>query len=234
VELINYFETTLKSSHLQKKELFLLMGYGSHTPSEDILKIIDEQFSYLQTICRPYCGYKICYGKPINKKQLEIEGVIINPGKIITSAMKEAEQIAVFTATLGGEFDNWLHTLHMGDNILYDFIANSIGSVLAEGIVNELMDQLLFDVAKNGLQISNTYSPGYCDWALTEQRKLFSILPSGKTRIKLTDSCLMLPVKSVSGIVAIGKDVKKRAYKCEICTMNNCVRNSKKTIISSK
>lgn len=40
------------------------------------------------------------------------------------------------------------------------------------------------------------------DWPIQEQRKLFEIIGNTKDLIgvELTDSCLMLPIKSVSGI----------------------------------
>mgnify|MGYP002480792993 FL=1 len=60
-----------------------------------------------------------------------------------------------------------------------------------------------------------------------EQKKLFELFPENITGVHLTDSCLMLPIKSVSGIVAIGPEVKKRAYSCNICKMITCVRNRK-------
>lgn len=225
MKLINYFETNLRRNHLNDKELNLLMGYGDDSPSEDIQEIVCKMFEFLQTVCKPRCGYKILRGTRNSKDTVNIESKTLNTGAIIATAMREAEYIAVFTATLGNEFDDWLHSLKAEDNILYEYIANSLGSVLVEGLVDELMDILSTEIKKEGLKVSNNYSPGYCSWALTEQRKLFSLLPEGISGINLTDSCLMLPIKSVSGIAAIGRDVKKRPYKCEICRMKNCLKN---------
>ncbi len=227
MNLINYFPTKLKNRHLNYKELYLLMGYGTHTPTEDILQIIDDMFAFLQTICTAHCGYKIFRGKRIDKAVVEINKQTFNTGIIIATAMKEAEQIAVFTATLGNEFDNWYQQIKQEDDILKEFIANSLGSILAEGVVEELIEILAVEAKKNGLKISNNYSPGYCDWSLIEQKKLFSLLPEGISKIELSNSCLMLPIKSVSGIIAVGPNVKKRTYQCDICKMENCVRNKK-------
>jgi len=225
MERIKYYNTRLESFHLDTKELYKLMGYGEHTPQQYIQDMVYEMLSYLKTICRPRCGYLICSGGIFEKKHVKVDDSILNTGAIIATAMKEAEYIAVFTATLGEEFDQLLYELKQEDDILKDFIANSLGSILAEGVTEQLMKELERNVSIDKLYTSNNYSPGYCDWPLTEQQKLFSILPPHITGIHLTDSCLMLPIKSVSGIVGIGKKVIKRPYKCEICKMKNCVKN---------
>ena len=75
-----------------------------------------------------------------------------------------------------------------------------------------------------GYNISNSYSPGYCGWDVSEQRLLFSLLPQGFCGVQLLPSCLMLPLKSVSTVVAIGPDVTYEPYRCNICRKRDCYR----------
>lgn len=226
--ITNYNKVSIDETFLNKQELYMLMGYGNHTPPNNILDIVHEMFREICSFCNPLCGYHICEGGRYEKDKVKINDTIFNTGIIIASAMKEAEYIASFTVTLGVDFDRWLHHINKEDDIVREFIANSLGSILAEGVVTNLMNKLEQEMLSLNLRISNNYSPGYCHWALNEQKKLFSILPSGISGIQLTDSCLMLPIKSVSGIIAVGKNVKKRAYKCDICRMKKCIRNINK------
>jgi len=48
------------------------------------------------------------------------------------------------------------------------------------------------------------YSPGYCGWHISGQRRLFERLGPGEIGISLNDSCLMRPLKSVSGVLVAG------------------------------
>lgn len=48
------------------------------------------------------------------------------------------------------------------------------------------------------------YSPGYCGWNITGQRALFDALRPGDIGIHLTESCLMEPLKSISGVIVTG------------------------------
>jgi hypothetical protein len=72
--------------------------------------------------------------------------------------------------------------------------------------------------------MTNRFSPGYCGWNVKDQFTLFSFFPEKFCGIELTDSALMVPVKSVSGIIGLGENVQKKAYPCDVCTMQNCYR----------
>ena len=160
--------------------------------------------------------------------KLIIDKVEFMTGRIITHALNGASSYVFFTATIGSGFDNYCRHLKSGDDELKIFVADMIGSVIAEAVVSWLMGKLKDLAKEEGWLISNNYSPGYCDWALIEQQKLFGFFPENITGIRLTDSCLMLPIKSVSGVVAIGVGIKKRPYGCSICRMPTCFRNKRR------
>lgn len=228
---INFYDCSLSDLNIDMQELNLLLGYGNHTPGDDILHMINDIIGELENHIRPHCGYILSEGYVADKEHIIINDISLNPGRIITSAMRDAEYYALFTATIGEGFDNWMKALKVSDDIVKVFIADALGSVLAEATVTWLMKRLEEEANAENLLISNNYSPGYCDWLLIEQRKLFSLFPDDISGITLTDSCLMLPVKSVSGIVAIGKNVKKKPYGCDICKMTKCIKNRKKTTL---
>jgi hypothetical protein len=214
-------------------EMYSLMGYGNrHKPDSEVQQIIDGMLEDMHIYCKPRIGYRIVNGQAIDKEHIRLNGIIggevlLNTGKIITYAMHEAEQFAVFTATAGDKFDKYLKNVERENDIVKTYLANTLGSVIAEAAVSLLMRRMETEYATEGLHISNNYSPGYCDWLLIEQKKLLSVFPPDITGITLTSSCLMLPIKSVSGIAGIGKTVKKRPYGCAICKMKNCIRKSK-------
>lgn len=228
METMRFIDKPLNEIPVDINEVFILMGYGEHTPPQDIIDMINEMLDELQSICIPHYGYRLFEGEEIDREHLRVSNIILNPGRIITSAMREVEQYAIFTSTVGQGFDKWFKQLKDEDDIVRTFIANTLGSVLAESTVSVLMKELEEAAAAEGLRITNNYSPGYCDWVLIEQKKIFSLFPDEITGIKLTDSCLMLPIKSVSGIIGVGANAKKRPYGCAICNMTSCIKNMKK------
>lgn len=80
-------------------------------------------------------------------------------------------------------------------------------------------EELAAFIEKRGWKHTNRYSPGYCGWHVSEQQKLFSLFPvASPCGIQLTDSSLMIPIKSVSGIIGVGSHVRKLEYTCGLCT----------------
>ncbi len=189
------------------------MGITSGTPDSDIQPIIDEILEEVLTISRPRFCYTIT------------PTIDFKCGKIIADALELGQRYALVISTAGEELDSLINSYQQSD-IVKAFVANSIGSEMAEAISRHaisIIEESLNDTEK----ISNSYSPGYCGWALTEQRKLFSYFEPQPCGVDLTDSCLMLPIKSISAVLAIGERVIKAPYGCEICTKSDCYKKRK-------
>jgi hypothetical protein len=71
------------------------------------------------------------------------------------------------------------------------------------------------------------FSPGYCGWHISGQKKLFEYLQPDKIGIELTDSCLMKPLKSISGVIVIGLkhifEFEDNFTFCAVCNDHSCV-----------
>ncbi len=70
------------------------------------------------------------------------------------------------------------------------------------------------------------YSPGYCGWHVSGQKALFDRLDPVTAGITLSESCLMRPLKSVSGVIVSGPpDIHRFANDypfCSACTGKEC------------
>ena len=70
------------------------------------------------------------------------------------------------------------------------------------------------------------YSPGYCGWHVSGQRKLFAFLEPEAIGVTLNQSCLMQPLKSVSGVLVVGDAATHRFHPtyafCERCGTKQC------------
>jgi hypothetical protein len=71
------------------------------------------------------------------------------------------------------------------------------------------------------------YSPGYCGWHISGQKKLFEYLHPEKIQITLNNSFLMNPLKSVSGVLITGKreihKFKNSFSFCYLCKTKSCL-----------
>lgn len=122
--------------------------------------------------------------------------------------VKKADRLALFAATLGDAVsmkiqelfqENDPATACMLDGIASDR-AESAANLMAELFLESLFQKEAVDPEARAL----SYSPGYCGWHITGQKKLFSFLSPETIDISLNESSLMSPIKSVSGVLVVG------------------------------
>jgi hypothetical protein len=151
-----------------------------------------------------------------------IEEVNLDTGSQIKAYMKEASHLALFVCTAGKIFSELATQYNKQGAYLEAFVTDAIGSLTVENAMNKIQAQLETSLQESRMKISNRYSPGYCNWPLSNQPVLFNQIGKTPVNVSLTESCLMLPVKSISGIIGIGQNIRKRAYACRICKNKNC------------
>lgn len=218
---MEYQELTLQAVTIESKDIYLAMGYGDHLPDSYIRKMVAEIRQEIQSVCIPRYMYQIVdctFNHPGRLKILTQEFTL---GRIIGSYLPGISKSCLFVATAGREYEAYLHALKASGDVVKEFVADSIGSVIAEACVAEIGKQL--DLNRE-LTHTLPYSPGYCGWHIREQKKLFSLFPDSPCGVTLTDSFLMAPVKSISGFFGLGKDLQPQPYRCEICKNTTCFK----------
>jgi len=136
--------------------------------------------------------------------------------------LQHSEKYALFIVTAGPGPENMVRLLMEKGNYLEGYIADLVASAIVEGTADQIEEHIRSKAERLGLKITNRYSPGYCSWDVKEQQKIFSLFPQGCCGVRLSESSLMYPVKSVSGLIGAGAKVKYSNYTCGFCTMKNC------------
>ncbi len=145
-------------------------------------------------------------------------------GSIILRQLRGAEAYALFVCTAGQEYEDYQQQLKREGDMVRVFIADSLGSVIAERCADQMEIALQTSIDKLHWCHTNRFSPGYCGWHVSQQQLLFPLFDGHTNGVRLTDSSLMLPIKSVSGIVGIGSSVRKLDYTCGLCDFKQCYR----------
>lgn len=206
------------------QELYRSLGFRETMPDAYMLDFIQRMKQEALSVCNPRFGYRFVSGKQTDKNSLVVGGKTFVPEAIIVNCLRDSDFFAEIVASVGKELDEWIEQKRSGEDVMEAFIADALGSVIVEAIVAWGLVYLEERMKDWDLKVSNSYSPGYCGWNVVEQRLFFSLLPERFCGISLTDSCLMLPIKSVSSLVGIGKDIKKKAYGCAICKKKDCFK----------
>lgn len=162
-----------------------------------------------------------------DKGAFECEGVRFHAGRRIVNFLKNSEYLAFFICSIGENVSHRAKQLKEHRDHLTSYISDTIGSVLVDRAMDQVHIKLKGHMNANGLKITNRYSPGYWSWNIEDQKRLFSFFPSGFCGVSLTENCLMIPEKSVSGVIGIGKKVTFRKYDCRECNSLHCIYRDK-------
>lgn len=165
----------------------------------------------------------------VQKEHLKVSDKLFFLGNKLIKFYKNISSAAVFVCTAGKEITDKTMEFNQKGDFLEGYLLDVLGSVLVEKAMNKIHEYLRNDMEQKGLGITNRYSPGYCDWNIKEQKQLLDFFPENFCNISLNESCLMMPTKSVSGIIGIGRDVKYQKHLCSLCDNKNCIyRNIRK------
>lgn len=210
---------TLKAEELSRESVWFAMGYRGAKPEEHICEMAEEVIERLVPKAVLRYMYRIVPAEKLSRTSMCLDGLEFKPGGIICSYLDGMTQACVFVATSGREFEAELRKIKEEGDIVTEFIADAIGSVMAELGVGKMGEEL-----KNLYNPSMPYSPGYCGWDIREQHIFFRLFPPQPCGIVLSDSSLMKPEKSVSGFFAMGENLVPQPYHCEICKNTKCYK----------
>lgn len=217
---------------LSPDDILKEMGYGRVQPSEEVVALVVAMFEESKLVATPFCAFRLFSGRVLDDRVFLDEGTSFTVGKILSPLLAGSEQFALFAATAGEGFHNYQRRLAEEGDMVRCFIADVIGTCLVEA-VGDYMGQLLRRMIVP-LRHTNRFSPGYCGWKLTEQRPLFALLKGNPCGIRLSDVCLMIPEKSISGIIGIGRKVNEKAYGCRYCDLDTCYKRKRKRTYNEK
>ena len=227
------FQFALPELNLNFSQIESVMGYKQGESQKHISDLISEVLKETEAICNIKAEYRIFSGIHFNdtEKTVEINHLVFQIKKIVYGLIKKSDSIAVFLCTAGEGIGIRSKKAMKEGDLLTGYIYDVIGSEIVESAADLMQNELEKTVLSSGKKITNRYSPGYCGWNVADQHKLFQLVPSNFCGIRLTESALMDPIKSVSGIIGIGENVRFNPYTCNLCDIKTCIyRNAREKI----
>jgi len=158
-----------------------------------------------------------------NGSILKINDLIFNLYSIIFNELSGSDQVALFICTAGKSFSEKSSSNYKRGEFLKGYIYDIAGSIVVEKIAAKMHSELKERANSEHLNLTNLYCPGNCEWDIREQSKLFTLVSGEYAGVELKDSFIMQPVKSISGIIGIGKSINYRENTCDICGRSNCM-----------
>jgi hypothetical protein len=174
-----------------------------------------QLFEAAQAIGKPRVFYRMAYVEAKGDDHVSIDGVRFT-SRILRMNLDKANHVFVYVATCGQELETWSAGF---DNLLQHFWADA----LSEAALRVAM-------AAMSAHLDQHYQPGQTsqmnpgslpEWPISQQVPLFGLLGDVHSAIgvRLTESLLMMPRKSVSGI---SFPTETNFASCQLCPRENC------------
>lgn len=206
MEILEYIPLSLDLREIKRRLHMEKRGDWSQVQS-----LIEEA----KLLIKARAAYKVCYIESKLEDSIKIDGICLK-SRVLRKNLNNVERVFPFVVTIGNRLKEKARAYN---DLLRKYYLDTIGNVALATARKYLKDHLRSRYALDGMSYM---SPGSLkDWAIEEQRPLFSILGDVEASIgvKLNQSLFMIPSKSLSGIYF---PTEIPFYSCQLCPRKDC------------
>jgi hypothetical protein len=205
-------------------EVLRFQGYkaGRDIPGPDVRALLDEALAEGRRLMAPRAVVRWAAVTTRDEDRLEVDGEPLTiPG--IGARWGAVEHVAAAVCTIGEALEQRVRELWDARELPQASMLDSVGSGAVESLAEHVND-LLCQQGLPALRVTNRISPGYGDWDVAEQRRLFGLCPGAPIGVTLNPACVMTPGKSISFLVGAGAGARVDHYfsQCARCWMRDC------------
>lgn len=177
----------------------------------DLLRLADEA----EALAKPKAFYRSAYIDARSQNTITSGGITFT-SRVMAVNLERAHRFFPYLATCGGELEAWAQQFS-------DMLVRYWADVIMLQAVAAARQALIQHIRAHHLPgESASMNPGSLeDWRIQEQALLFALLgaPAQRVGVRLTESMLMVPAKSVSGIRFA---VEETFESCLLCPRQGC------------
>jgi hypothetical protein len=178
---------------------------------QDVTRLAEEALN----IGKPKAIYKLAFIEEKSEDRVVIDGVGFE-SHILRVNLDQAQRVFPYVASCGMELEDWANRI---EDTLLRFWAETIKEMVLRYAYARMEEDLIERYRPGKL---SRMSPGsLADWPLQEQRPLFKLVENAEEAIgvRLNESLLMIPTKSVSGIRF---PTEESFESCQLCPREIC------------
>jgi hypothetical protein len=138
----------------------------------------------------------------------------------------ETAALTAVVCTLGPGLEDETHRLMQKGDLLIAMFLDAAGVAQLEMLAHGARQHIRQKASEKDLFTGCPFGPGYNDMPLDSQSQLFAHVDAKSIGVRLNESGVMLPMKSVSFWLRVThnkKAAEDHGYKCRKCDMANCL-----------
>lgn len=115
--------------------------------------------------------------------------------------LADARHVTALAVTLGPVWDEALDALAARDEPAEAWFLDALGVRMLDQAARAVEERVGSDMAREGLERTGRYRPGYGDWSLEAQEELCALIDAAQIGVRLNEAYALLPRTSVTGVV---------------------------------
>ncbi len=147
-------------------------------------------------------------------------------GDSITRHLANCEKVICIAVTVGEEIENEVTRKFSAGKYVESVLLDAAATAAVEQAADSLEKAIYPQFAKDGFKMKTRFSPGYGDWALTNQKNFFGITGANEIGMSLSSALMLMPRKSITAIIGLEKNksdvLTSSDSKCIMCDKLNC------------
>ena len=200
-------ETSISLPEIEVDERQILRGIGYKNDSEPSVRIstlVNDHIQLAHQLVTPSYSHVINNVSMVRKNDVFVGDMFMFRSSVIARLLEKCQHVASFLVTIGNKLEKEATRLANKGLILESYVLDAIGSSMVENIAEHIEKEIGITASTQGNCISRRFSPGYCDWSIRQQKEIFRMIDGALVGVRLTTGFLMMPQKSISGVVGIG------------------------------
>jgi len=136
----------------------------------------------------------------------------------------DTQYLASCVCSLGEAIENTCRRLIYLSQLFRAMLLDAAGVSLLDALVNKSHEQLRQRAREMQLFAGCPFGPGYRDMPMETQSLLFQLVDASAIQVKLNESLVMQPMKSLSFFVKLSarENVSGHIPKCQRCNLKHC------------
>ena len=211
--LVNGGRMEARLSDIPRDEVLRYLGYRGQSIDDNLRMQIENCIRAVKDCAKARLTYRVL---PV--KDSKIEGLDLQ-GNDIRKLLEGCHLAIAMAATLGPEAEALLRRTEV-TNMADALIMDSAQSSAIENVCDNFESDVRLEYRKQGLYLTDRYSPGYGDLPLTSQKTIAELLVAEKRiGLTVTENMIMIPRKSVTCIIGISDKPRTLVRRgCDSCS----------------
>ena len=181
---------------IDRQRIFRDIGYPPNSePSARMVSLVNDYIENAYEFISPSFSYAVRDVKLVNGTSSIIEDGIVFESGVIARLLEKASKVAVFVLTIGKYLEDTAAKLAQDGLVLQSAVLDAIGSDGAERLADSVEGQISEVAHNQGLTIGRRFSPGYCDWDVSQQEMVFQAMKGDYDLIVIGARSLQGPLK---------------------------------------